>query len=307
MGDSGGFGSGFEVVTARNQEERSSGLGKGSPPPSHLTKILYIPHHEEGTSHVSVAEVTAQYKESVKERGMGSASYVVALGRMPKPQAGGTEPATEENEVLYNVDFKDAALHLKSVASSSSAGSLVEANVTMESAENKAALIRLKSQEKDSVERPEDTAISMSISYPIPPISIRKRVYVYPYFAFQIPGEDKTYLEWQIHPVSQGRLRYTLVRVPQKHETVEGAAPSIPLDKDFLAVYHHVGDTVSLPLPTSEGVLLISPDMNPETEAIVVASVLGLLWQLRQISTTGIQPGADRKVSKFIKRLLHKK
>lgn len=130
MGDAGGaFGSGFEVVTARNQEERSSGPGAGSPTPAHLTKILYIPHHEEGTSHVSVTEVTAQYKESVKERGMGSASYVVALGRMPKPQAGGTEQATDENAALYNVDFKDAALNLKSVASSPDAESLVEANV----------------------------------------------------------------------------------------------------------------------------------------------------------------------------------
>jgi hypothetical protein len=47
--------------------------------------------------------------------------------------------------------------------------------------------------------------------------------------------------------------------------------------------------------------------MNPETEAIVVASVLGLLWQLREMSKTGKEPGADRTVSKFIKRLLHKK
>lgn len=147
----------------------------------------------------------------------------------------------------------------------------------------------------------------MSISYPIPQTVFRKKAYVYPFFAFQLPGEDKTYLEWQIHPVSQGRLRYTLVRVPQKHETVDGAAPSPPLEKDILAIYHHIGDIVSLPLPTSEGVLLLATDMSPETEAIVVASVLGLLWRLRQISKTGKGPGADRKVSKFIKGLLNKK
>lgn len=125
MGDASGLG-GWEVVTARNQEEHSSGPGLGSPTPAHLTKTLYIPHHDGSTSNISVFEVTEQYRESVKERGMGSASYVVALGRMPKPQANSTGLATGENEILYNVNFKDAALNL---TSSSSAEPPVEANV----------------------------------------------------------------------------------------------------------------------------------------------------------------------------------
>lgn len=129
MGDAAGVG-GWEVYAARSQEERSSGPGLGSPTPAHLTKTLYIPHHDESFSHVSVFDVTEQYKESVKQRGMGSASYVVALGRMPKPQANSTGLATENDAtILYNVNFKNAALSLKSVAPSSSVQSLVEADV----------------------------------------------------------------------------------------------------------------------------------------------------------------------------------
>lgn len=117
---------GWDVVTARNQEERSSGPGLGSPTPAHLTKTLYVPLHDGSSSNISIFEVTKHYRESVKERGMGSASYVVALGRMPKPQANSTGPATNDNKILYNINFKDAALNL---TSSSSSESLVEANV----------------------------------------------------------------------------------------------------------------------------------------------------------------------------------
>lgn len=151
----------------------------------------------------------------------------------------------------------------------------------------------------------------MSMSYPIPPTTFRKQVYTHPYFAFQIPGENDKSLEWQIHPVAQGRLRYTLVRIPGGQKALDAATPSIPSDQDVLAIYHHIGDTVSLPLPVSEGVLLISPGMDSATEAIVVASAFGFLWQLRRLCKTEKGTRSDSKVAKkgglgFIKGLLHK-
>jgi hypothetical protein len=164
----------------------------------------------------------------------------------------------------------------------------------------------LKPQDEDAVD-----AISMSTSYPIPPTTWKKKVYAHPYFAFQIPGEKGTALEWQIHPVSQGRLRYTLVRIPLGQETGDAATPKVLSDADILAIYHHIGDTISFPLPASEGVLLISPDMDSATEAIVVASALAFLWKLRLLCKTEKGTGSDSRVSKkggigFIKGLLHK-
>ena len=123
-------GQGWDTYASRSQSERSSGPGVGSSPPTHLTRTLYIPHHDESTSHVSVFDVSTQYTESIQQRGMGSASYVVALGRMPKPQA--NDPAAR---VEYNIELKVAtgndgqALSLTSVAPASSTESPVEAHM----------------------------------------------------------------------------------------------------------------------------------------------------------------------------------
>lgn len=123
-------GQGWDIYASRAQSERSSGPGTGSPTPAHLTRTLYIPHHDEGTSHVSVFDISTQYAESIQQRGMGSASYIVALNRMPKPEVNDRAASVE-----YNVKLKDAtendgqALKLTSVAPASSTESPVEANM----------------------------------------------------------------------------------------------------------------------------------------------------------------------------------
>lgn len=194
-------------------------------------------------------------------------------------------------------------------------------DVTPKGKENAAveapADIDLKREEKIPAKVQEDVTVSMSISYPIPPTTFRKNVYVkpiiyeHPHFAFRFPGESESALEWQIHPIPHGRLRYTLARIPHAHKA-EDTAPKVPSDKDILAIYHHIGDTLSLPLPFSEGVLLLPSDMEPEMEAIVVASVLALLWQLRRLSKTGKGVASGGKSSKrgrfsFVKGLLDRK
>lgn len=194
-------------------------------------------------------------------------------------------------------------------------------DVTPKGGENAAveapADVDLKREEKTPAKVQQDVTVSMSISHPIPSTTFRKNfygkpiVYEHPYFAFRLPGEGESPLEWQIHPISHGRLRYTLARIPHA-QGAEATAPKVPSDKDILAIYHHIGDTFSLPLPFSEGVLLLSSNMKPETEAIVVASVLALLWQLRQLSKTDKGAASVGKSSKkgrfgFIKGLLDRK
>jgi hypothetical protein len=160
----------------------------------------------------------------------------------------------------------------------------------------------MKREEENGVETTEDT--TLSISYPISPTKFDRSVFVHPYFTFRLPGEAEMTLEWQIYPAEHGRLRYTLVRIPEMQSTVDPAGSGITSDDDVHAIYHHVGDGVSLPLPYSEGVLLLSPDIKPATEAIVVASVLGMLLQLRQLSKTG--KGTKKGTFGFIKDLLKK-
>lgn len=47
------------------------------------------------------------------------------------------------------------------------------------------------------------------------------------------------------------------------------------------AIYTNVGQGFSLSQPSSEGALLLQDDLDPELEAVVVASLLGLLWRVR--------------------------
>jgi hypothetical protein len=91
----------------------------------------------------------------------------------------------------------------------------------------------------------------------------------FPYFDVNIRGREQW--QWQIRPYEHGSLRYTLVRSGDDLE------PSV------VAVYHHVGVSINLPADYSEGVLLL-PEGGSEAEAeLAVASLLGLLWQLRDM------------------------
>lgn len=103
-----GWEGGWEIVAARNQEERSK-ADIGATTPSHLTRVLYIPNHDGSTSHHPIHEITGDYKDTVGNRMMGTASYAVSLGKIPKPHMIGDGIATPfENEILYNVHFDKA-------------------------------------------------------------------------------------------------------------------------------------------------------------------------------------------------------
>jgi hypothetical protein len=81
------------------------------------------------------------------------------------------------------------------------------------------------------------------------------------------------HLEWQVHPAKDGLLRYTLVQKYRK------------LGSRICAIDHHMGWELSLSVEYSEGVLLL-PELhgNEDFEEFVVASLLGILVQLRMLS-----------------------
>ncbi|KAJ5129795.1 uncharacterized protein N7515_005834 [Penicillium bovifimosum] len=287
---------GWEVYSAMLQDDRRVRVGATTP--AHLTRTLYIPRHDGSGSHLSVHDISTLYQETVGDRNIGSASYLVSLGKMQKPQS------ELDDTTVYNVGFKDAVeLHGQSISvtAASPGHSPLEANVAI-NADGNEAVITMKCEQENDVQTLEDTP--MSISYPISPTKFDKRAFVHPYFTFRLPGVARMTLEWQVHPVEHGRLRYTLVRISEAPSSVYVAGSGVPLDEDVLAIYHHVGDGISLPLPYSEGVLLLSPDMEPATETIVVASVLGVLLQLRQLRKAG--KGTKKGTLGFIKGLLKK-
>jgi hypothetical protein len=121
--------------------------------------------------------------------------------------------------------------------------------------------------------------VAVGVSYPIPPSVTKVGTVKHPYFHFRMPVESKmAQFEWQVHPVEHGPLRYTLVRMPGEETTDESSAEP---EADMHAIYHHIGLGVSMSVPHSEGVLLLPPCTDPKSEAMIVASVLGMLRWVR--------------------------
>lgn len=91
---------------------------------------------------------------------------------------------------------------------------------------------------------------------------------------------DKTQLlglEWQVHPIEDGPLRYELVD-PEQRRQGNG-------DSSILAIYHHHGFENDLPTSYSHGVLLLPFDSSPLLDITVVSSLLILLYTARKQST----------------------
>ncbi|KAK1579262.1 uncharacterized protein LY79DRAFT_523069 [Colletotrichum navitas] len=100
-------------------------------------------------------------------------------------------------------------------------------------------------------------------------------------------------LEWQVLPKELGTLRYTLVDTA---EVAENGEPVIH------AIYHHAGIAFGLPSDYIEGVLLLSDNLTGEAEALAVATLLGLLRQVRSIN----QPPPRPSKKSFVSRVLGK-
>ncbi|KAL1871153.1 hypothetical protein Daus18300_004898 [Diaporthe australafricana] len=161
-----------------------------------------------------------------------------------------------------------------------------------------------------------DVGIRVVTSFPMQPTVSRFGSSRNPWFTFTVPSlldEEKTF-QWQVHPVEHGLLRYTLVELGgggdggasltnaagdedrwweettddakgnndgQGEQGIPYSAADDKNDERIRAIYHNVGLGFSLSQPFSEGALLLQSELDPELEAIIVASLLGLLWRAR--------------------------
>jgi hypothetical protein len=123
----------------------------------------------------------------------------------------------------------------------------------------------------------------ISVHYPLPSKTIKGRTIRFPYFSISGPDEaSPTTLEWQVHPVDHGAMQYILVDTTD--DTEESATR---------AIYHHAGLEADLPDHYSEGVLLLPENARgSEDDAVIVSSLLGLLFMIRRSHR-------DRKKSRF--------
>jgi hypothetical protein len=138
--------------------------------------------------------------------------------------------------------------------------------------------------------------MKMDIFFPIPNSARGNKTISHPYFTLtpSIPDTKvTTQFEWQIHPLRDGILRYTLVQNDEN------------LGSSICAIYHHMGWDLSLSLGYSEGVLLLPEAAKPiELEGIVVASLIGILKQLRMLTTDKKRARKPGQVGRIFRRAM---
>lgn len=331
-------GNAYTTFSAPDQYEALLGR-KLAPTPSHLTsRILYFPSHNDKAAHLPVYDFTKDFKETVADEPIGSSRFKTRFGLMPKPNGDGRG----SSEVSYLVDFEPLERR-KSLSgpvlpsgsttaarrkSSLGAGASLVTHGTVSrrmlygGAEVGLTIPPLQTPlvegEVAYTVTPSSTDMGIRVvaSFPMEPTVSRFGSSRNAWFTFTVPSlldEEKT-LQWQVHPVEHGLLRYTLVELgvdpsgdaagvdAAKDEdnwweetTVESkgkdggeAKEELPYsaaveknEQRIRAIYHNVGLGFSLSQPFSEGALLLQNDLDPELEAIIVASLLGLLWRAR--------------------------
>lgn len=126
-----------------------------------------------------------------------------------------------------------------------------------------------------SLEMEKDT-INIVTSFPIQDTAASVGTARHPYFTFSLP--DGRAMQWQIHPLQSGPLRYDLVERDQRD-----SEECLPSSENIIAVYHGIGQASSLSTPGSHGVLLLPGSDDLRTEATIVASLMGFLWRVRSL------------------------
>lgn len=146
-----------------------------------------------------------------------------------------------------------------------------------------------------------DKDIDVFTSFPISETTCSAGTIRHPFFTFSTLDNAKK-LQWQVHPLETGPLRYTLVEIAAIREKTD--KNSLPEPNDIRAIYHHIGQGPSLSVCDGEGVLLLPADTSKDssvTEEVAVASLLGLLWRVREMT---VQPPAAQSLEDGKKSLL---
>ncbi|KAH8905304.1 hypothetical protein BR93DRAFT_780754 [Coniochaeta sp. PMI_546] len=266
--------------------------------PSHLSRILYVPRHTGLTNHLPIYDMSDQYnKADVGSALIGSSLFTIRLGLMKPPREDGLEA-----DVQYLVDFR--------TTTDAGGGEVVSAKVQQRVLGNAGSEVDLSLQPSPEAEftirvasnNPFRNKVPVQMSFPIPDSMTKAGVSRNPYFSFSLPGSYTT-LQWQIHPVEDGPLRYTLVAMNPGEDEAQS--------EKVQAIYHHMGLGTSLStMQHSEGILLLPPCQDGQDsaqEAVIVASLLGLLWRVRGMGGTGRRTSEGGRRNSLFGKMLRKR
>ncbi|KAK9421362.1 hypothetical protein SUNI508_05900 [Seiridium unicorne] len=260
--------------------------------PTHLSRVLYLPHHDDTTVHLPIYEVGSRYRSAVRNALLGSTLYTTMLGFMETPQGNDMN-----DRVAYLADIQRMENGVLQIHLDRRELEILRPDTLLTMTRFSPSL----DVTPTVMVRSGEVAMKMSTFYPIAESTRGKQTIKHPFFTMttaKADNERPVKLEWQIDPVKDGMLRYTLVEQDEHSGTT------------VYAIYHHKGWAVSLSLPYSDGILLL-PETNRDIhfEGIVVASLLVLLAQLRILSVHGRgdeKPGQAKSLIRRATSILHR-
>ncbi|KAG5659955.1 hypothetical protein KAF25_003477 [Fusarium avenaceum] len=235
--------------------------------PAHLSKVLYIPKHTAVTTHFSVYDITQQYADKLGDLPMGSEGYKVVLFLLRKPD--GSHVGDDARFLIKLDGYGSVSIRERCIGRQPLEGDIPRSD-------NDTNNMLIHDTTGEVVKR-----ISLESSYPLPEKKTKKQLIRFPYLTMSSkPIDNETplsSLEWQVHPIENGPLRYELVD-PEQRRQGNG-------ESSILAIYHHHGFENDLPTSYSHGVLLLPFNSSPLLEITVVSSLLVLLSTVRKQST----------------------
>lgn len=301
---------GYEALSSAQQRDRAVGSHAENgfartpcAPPPHLCVVVSVPAQSSNNAGFRgrLHDVSAAYQHAVHHAPlggsdvigdalMGSRLYAIRLGTMAQ-----TIEGLRSEEARYTVQGSDEG----------GAATL--------------ALQRLSDHESITIDLSDATddyslvvgrqTVAVTASFPVPDSVSSAGSSQHPFYTFTWGGGEEdapattTTLQWQIQPLGTGPLRYTLVRIDAAGGGAEDA--SSPAPESIRAIYHHTGQAPSLSLCSGQGVLLLPEDGGRLTEAVIVASLLGLLWRVRamQVKPLAAAASAETEKKSILRRL----
>ncbi|ATY62061.1 hypothetical protein A9K55_008407 [Cordyceps militaris] len=299
---------GYEALSSAQQRDRAVGSHAENgfartpcAPPPHLCVVVSVPAQsiDNAGFRGRLHDVSAAYQHAVHHAPlggsdvigdalMGSRLYAIRLGTMAQ-----TIEGLRSEEARYTVQGSDEG----------GAATL--------------ALQRLSDHESITIDLSDATddyslvvgrqTVAVTASFPVPDSVSSAGSSQHPFYTFTWGGGEEdapatTTLQWQIQPLGTGPLRYTLVRIDAAGRAEDASSPA---PESIRAIYHHTGQAPSLSLCSGQGVLLLPEDGGRLTEAVIVASLLGLLWRVRamQVKPLAAAASAETEKKSILRRL----
>ncbi|KAK6857908.1 hypothetical protein PG995_005607 [Apiospora arundinis] len=254
-------------------------LGQRFPPiPSHLSRVLFVPKHDNTINHLPIYEVSDAYRRAVKDAAPGSNGYRVSLWFMNRPKGDGTDAAEVRQFVNNRAD------HITVEERSLNPANSAVAVINLPTGRNEPTTITGPGETRRSIRVA--PSLPAPISQPAMTRSVNANVPQFPTLVVDDATSREGGAQYQIRPVGPGSVFYQLVRYRPDPW-------GVGTDSEIAAVYHHAGPHLTHPVDHSEGVLLVPGTCNPPADVLAVAMVIVLLWYIRELDAPPTAKGSS--------------